>query len=252
MIHPTAIVDPTAKIGKNVTIGAYSIIGPGVEIGEGTVISAHVQLIKNVIIGKYNQIFAYGVLGGAPAHRMHKKEDETYLIIGDFNVIHEYAVFHRGAKVCGGVTRIGDCNYIMCYVHIGHDSQVMNHTTFVNNVNIAGSVVIEDYAYMGAYSFCFQKTRVGSSAMLTPRMMVSRNILPYMIVKEDQVCGINRIGIQRRGYSEEQIAEIKSLYKLICRQKILLVDVEERLRSMDSPFAQEFLNFFKYGLFLRK
>ena len=252
MIHPSVIIDPSAKVAKDATIGAYSIIGPGVEIGEGTIVGSHVQLVKNVKIGKYNQISAYSVLGGDPAHRMHQKEDETYLIIGDHNVIHEYAVFHRGAKVCGGVTRIGSHNYIMCYVHIGHDSQVMNHTTFVNNVNIAGSVVVEDYAYMGAYSFCFQKTRVGSSAMLTPRMMVSRNILPYMIVKEDQVCGINRIGIQRRGYSEEQIAEIKSLYKLICREKILLTEVQERLQSMNSPSAQEFLSFFKHGAFLRK
>jgi UDP-N-acetylglucosamine acyltransferase len=252
VIHSSVIIDPSAKIASDVTIGAYSIIGPGVEIGRGTVIGAHVQLVKNVKIGEYNQISAYSVLGGDPAHRMHQPEDETYLIIGNHNVIHEYAVFHRGAKVCGGVTRIGDYNYIMCYVHIGHDSQVMSHTTFVNNVNIAGSVVIEDYAYMGAYSFCFQRTRVGSSAMLTPRMMVSRNILPYMIVKEDQVCGVNRIGMQRRGYSEEHISRVKSLYKVICREKLLLTEVKAKLVQSEDVFAHEFLAFFNHGSFLRK
>ncbi|MDA9832124.1 acyl-ACP--UDP-N-acetylglucosamine O-acyltransferase [Gammaproteobacteria bacterium] len=252
MIHPTVIIDPSAHIANNVSIGAYSIIGPGVKIGEHTVIGAHVQLVKNVHIGRHNQISAYSVLGGDPAHRMHQPEDETYLMVGDHNVIHEYAVFHRGAKVCGGITRIGDHNYMMCYVHIGHDSQVMNHTTFVNNVNIAGGVVIEDYAYMGAYSFCFQKTRVGSSAMLTPRMMVARNILPYMIVKEDQVCGINRIGIQRRGCSDDQIAQIKSLYKLICREKLLLTEVKDKLLAMDDALSSEFLTFMNHGTFLRK
>tara|TARA_Y200000002_G_scaffold115428_1_gene94482 strand:- start:13548 stop:14309 length:762 start_codon:yes stop_codon:yes gene_type:complete len=250
-IHPTAIIDTTASIAQGVTIGPYAVIGKNVSIGEGSVIGAHVQIVCNTSIGSGNNIFAFSVLGGDPAHKQHEKDDETWLEIGNNNIIHEYAVIHRGAKVCGGKTVIGNHNYIMCYVHIGHDCFIGDHVTMVNNVNLAGSVHIEDYAYLGAFSACVQRTRVGSSALLNPRMITHRNIMPYMIVEEKKVCGINKIGLERRGYSSNDIEKIRQHYRLICREGMLFKDVKDTLGRMECEYAKYLATFLDYGPVLR-
>lgn len=250
-IHASAIIDPSAKIGKNVEIGPFSLIGPYVEIGDDCVIGAGVQLVKNVRMGPNNHVHAYSVLGGDPAHRDHCADDVTWLVIGERNIIHEYAVIHRGAKVCGGVTQIGSDNYIMCYVHFGHDCQIGNHVTVVNNVNLAGSVIVEDYAYLGAYSACVQRIRVGSSALLNPKMIAKRNIMPYVIVDQEKACAINLVGLQRRGYSRDKINKIKQYYRMICREGRLMQDIREDLASEECDIAKALSQFLAHGPILR-
>lgn len=230
-IHPTAVIHPSAKLAADVCVGPYALVGENVTIGEGTVIDAHAYIKRNSIIGVNNRILSFAVLGGDPAHKAHQVSDETWLEMGDHNVIHEYAVIHRGASVCGGVTRLGSHNYIMCHAHIGHDCQVGNHVIMVNNSGLAGSVILDDYAYIGGYSGVVQHLRIGTSALLGIRSVVKRSVLPFMIVEDDKVVGVNKIGMERRGMTKDDVAMAKSMYRLVCRNKLTMAEVKKQLSA---------------------
>jgi UDP-N-acetylglucosamine acyltransferase len=155
VIHATAIIDPTAKIAKNVEIGPYTIIGPNVEVGEGTWIGPHVVIQGPTRIGRDNKIFQFASVGEIPQDLKYQGE-QTYLEIGDRNNIREFCTFNRGTAQDQGITRIGHDNHFMAYVHIAHDCQVGNHTIFSNNASLAGHVKVDDYVILGAFSGVFQ------------------------------------------------------------------------------------------------
>lgn len=232
MIHPTAIVDSSAKIGDNVTIGAYSIVGADVEIGEGSVISPHVMINGPVTIGRENRIYQFASIGEEPQDVSYKGEP-TRLIIGDRNRIREYASLNRGTPKGGGVTRIGNDNLLMSYVHIGHDSQVGDNNVFANSTSLAGHVEVGNQTILGGFTLVHQFTNIGSHAFTSMGAAVNRDVPPYVIVSGNYArsYGINKVGLKRKGFSAEAIAAIWKAYKLLVRQRY---DREQSLLQLAS------------------
>lgn len=220
MIHPTAIIDPSAKIAADVAIGAYSIIGADVEIESGTWIGPHVVINGPAKIGKNNRIYQFASLGEAPQDLKYKG-DPTRVEIGDNNTIREYVTFNRGTKEGGGVTRIGSNNLFMAYVHVAHDCQVGSHIVFANSASLAGHVHVEDFAILGGFTLVHQFTRIGGYCMTSMGSAINRDVPPYLIVSGNyaEPIGVNKIGLKRRGFSDEAIRAIINAYKLLVRSR---------------------------------
>ena len=230
MIHPTAIIDPGAKIAANVEIGAYSIIGPHVEIGEHTVIGPHVIIKGHTRIGRENRIFQFSSLGEVPQDKKYAGEP-TRLEIGDRNTIREFCTFNLGTAQDAGVTRIGDDNWIMAYVHIAHDCQVGNKTTFANNAQLAGHVVVEDWAILGGYTGVHQFCRVGAHVMTAVGTVVLQDVPPYLMAAGNtaQPYGINVEGLKRRGFTAESLSALKRAYRTLYKSGLLLEEAKVKL-----------------------
>lgn len=222
-IHPTALIDPGARLGENVTVGAYTIIGADVEIGDGTWIGPHVVINGPTRIGRDNRIFQFSSLGEAPQDKKYGGEP-TLLEIGDRNTIREFCTFNRGTVQDAGVTRIGNDNWIMAYVHIAHDCQVGNHTIFANNSQLAGHVHVGDWAILGGYTGVHQFVRVGAHCMTGVGSVVLQDIPPYVMAAGNpaQPHGINSEGLRRRGFAPETIASIRRAYKTLYRSGLKL------------------------------
>jgi len=247
-IHPTAIVEPGAKIGTNVEIGPYSIIGENVEIGEGTIIGPHVVIDGWTKIGKRNQIF-HGASIGLEPQDMKFKGEETYLFIGDNNIIRENVTIHRGTEEGGGETRIGNNNLIMAYCHVAHDCQLGNHIIMSNATNLAGHVIIEDYAVLAGLTGIHQFVRLGKMAMVGAHSKVVKDVPPYILVDGHpaRVNGINVVGLRRNGVSPELRQEIKRAYKILYRSNL---NISQAIEKMDqeletSPEIEHFLRFLR-------
>jgi UDP-N-acetylglucosamine acyltransferase len=215
-IHSTAIVDPAARIAADVEIGPYSIIGPHVEIGPGCHVGPHAVITGRTRIGANNRIFQFVSLGEIPQD---KKYDDapTRLEIGDNNTIREFCTFNCGTAQDAGVTRLGNDNWIMAYVHLAHDCQVGNHTIFANNAQLAGHVHVDDYAILGGYTGVHQFCRVGAHAITGAASLVLKDVPPYVTTSGNpaRAYGINAEGLKRRGYSAEAISGLKRAYKTI-------------------------------------
>jgi len=218
MIHASAIVHPGAKLAAGVSVGPYSIIGEHVEIGEGTTIGAHVLIEGRTRIGANNRIFAFNALGGSPQDKKYAGE-ATRLEIGDRNTIREYCTFNCGTIQDAGVTRIGNDNWIMAYVHVAHDCQVGDHTIFANAASIAGHVHVGDHAVLGGFTGVHQFVRVGAHAMTGAATLLLQDLPPYVMAagNDAKPFGINAEGLKRRGFSEDQISEIRRAYKTLYR-----------------------------------
>jgi UDP-N-acetylglucosamine acyltransferase len=246
MIHPTAIVDPGAKIAANVEIGPYSIIGADVEIGEHTVIGPHVVIKGHTRIGRENRIFQFSSLGEVPQDKKYAGEP-TRLEIGDRNVIREFCTFNLGTAQDAGVTRIGDDNWIMAYVHIAHDCQVGNKTTFANNAQLAGHVVVEDWAILGGYTGVHQFCRVGAHVMTAVGTVVLQDIPPYLMAAGNtaQPYGINVEGLKRRGFTAESLSALKRAYRTLYKSGLLLEEAKIKLaeEAKTQPDVQRFVDF---------
>ncbi len=246
MIHPTAIVDPAARIGANVSIGAYSIIGPQVEIGDNTWVGPHVVITGHTRIGRENRIYQFSSLGEVPQDQKYAGED-TRLEIGDRNTIREYCTFNLGTVQDAGVTRLGNDNWIMAYVHIAHDCQVGNHTTFANNAQLAGHVHIDDWAILGGYTGVHQFCRVGAHVMTAVGTVVLQDIPPYLMAAGNtaQPYGINVEGLKRRGFTSESIAALKRAYRTIYKSGLMLEEAKARLveEAQNAPDVQLFVDF---------
>lgn len=216
MIHQTAIVHPNAKVASDVEIGAYSIIGEHVEIDAGTVIGPHVVINGHTRIGKNNHIFQFSSLGEIPQDKKYAGEP-TRLEIGDNNTIREFCTFNLGTVQDGGVTRVGNDNWIMAYVHIAHDCHVGDHTIMANGATLAGHVTVDDWVIIGGLSGVHQFVRIGAHAMTGFQSRLTQDVPPYVTVAGNpvQAHGINSEGLKRRGYSAESIAAIKSAYKTL-------------------------------------
>jgi UDP-N-acetylglucosamine acyltransferase len=233
IIDHRAIIDSSAKIDADVVVGPWSYIGPNVEIGSGTVIGSHVVIQQNTKIGKNNQIFSFGSLGGDPQDINYKGE-ETFLEIGDENVIREFATLNRGSTRGTRVTKIGNNNSIFAYSHVAHDCVIGNEVLLVNHTTLAGHVIIDDYATIGAFCAVHQFCRIGSYSFLTRGAMVPKDILPYMMVVGicEPPCGLNTEGLKRRGFSNSTISALKKAYKIFFRSGLKLPEVREELVKM--------------------
>jgi len=249
VIHPLAIVDPGAKLGKDVQIGAFSIIGAGVEIGSGTWIGPHVVINGSTRIGSDNRIYQFSSLGEAPQHLGYKGEP-TWLEIGDRNIIREYCTLNRGSAGGGGVTRLGHDNFIMAYCHVAHDCQVGNHTIFANGTSLAGHVKVEDQVIFGGFTMIHQFCRVGAHAMTGISTVTFKDIPPYLLVAGNTAVphGLNVRGLKRRNFSEQTIEALRQAYKLVYKSGLRLSEATEQLAQMDAnPEVRHFLDFIKHS-----
>ncbi len=232
MIHATAIVHPGAHIGHDVEIGPYSIIGEHVSIGDGTRIGAHAVITGHTRIGQGNRIFHMVSLDEAPQDKKYAGEP-TRLEIGDFNTIREFCTFNTGTVQDTGVTRLGDHNWIMAYVHIAHDCHVGNHTIFANNASLAGHVHVGDYAILGGFTTVHQFCRVGAHVITGLGASARQDIPPYLTVTGNpaEPRGINSEGLKRRGFSAETLAALKRAYKTLYRSSLSLEEARTAIAS---------------------
>ncbi|WP_127996452.1 acyl-ACP--UDP-N-acetylglucosamine O-acyltransferase [Piscinibacter defluvii] len=222
-IHPSAVVDPAAELGENVTIGPYAVVNAGVRIGEGTSIGAHAVIDGRTTIGRDNRIFPFAAIGGMPQDKKYRGEP-TELIIGDGNTIREYCTLNTGTVQDGGVTRIGDDNWIMAYVHIAHDCQLGSHIIIANATQLGGHVHLADWVFLGGLSGVHQFVRVGAHAMTGFQTRLSQDLPPFVTAAGNpaEAQGINAEGLKRRGYTAERIAQVKAMHKSLYRKGLTL------------------------------
>lgn len=246
MIHPTAIVYPGAELAEGVEIGPYAIIGKNVRIGRGTKIGPHSVIDGWTAIGEENQIFHMASVGGIPQDLKYRGE-ETWLRIGNRNIIREFTTLQPGTVTGIGQTVIGDGNLFMAYCHVAHDCVVGNRVIMANGSTLAGHVEVEDFAILGGLSAVHQFTRVGASAMLSGGAMVGQDVLPYTIASGNRAtsAGLNTTGLKRRGFSAEIITDIKKAYRLVIRSGLRLEEALERIRREvpQSPQIEHFMLF---------
>jgi len=230
MIHATAIVHPRAKLAAGVSVGAYSIIGEHVEIGEGTTIGTHVVIEGRTRIGRNNRIFSHSALGGEPQDKKYAGE-ATGLEIGDGNTIREFCTFNCGTVQDAGTTRIGSDNWLMAYVHVAHDCQVGSHTIFANAASIAGHVHVGDYAILGGFTGVHQFVLIGAHSMTAGATLLLKDLPPYVMAagNDCKPFGINAEGLKRRGFSDDQIAEIRRAYKTLYRTGLSLEEARSAI-----------------------
>ncbi len=235
MIHPTAIIDPKAEIDSSVEIGAYSTVGAGVKVGANTRIGSHVVLKGPTTIGKNNHIFQFSSLGEQPQDKKYKDEP-TELMIGDNNTIREFCTFNRGTGQDKGVTTIGNDNWIMAYVHIAHDCTIGNNTIMANNASLAGHVDIHDYAILGGFTLIHQFCKVGAHVITAVGSVVFKDIPPYVTAAgyDAKPHGINAEGLKRRGYTADEITQIKRAYKALYRNSLSLEEAKTELQNMQT------------------
>ena len=246
MIHPTAQVDPGARLGARVSVGAFSIIGPEVDIGEGTTIGSHCVIAGPTRIGNDNRIHSHAALGGDPQDKKFAGE-RTELVIGDRNSIFEFTTFSRGTGDGGGVTRIGDDNWIMAYVHIAHDCIVGSNTIMANNATLGGHAVIEDFAILGGFVGVHQFCRIGAHAFIGMGSLINGDVPPFVMVATKYAAprGINAEGLKRRGFEPERIAAIKRAYRTLYMSGKPMAETKQELSdaARESVDVRQMLEF---------
>ena len=245
-IHPTAIVEPGAELGDNVRIDAYSIVRTDVRIGEGTTIGPHCVIEGHTTIGRDNRIFQFCSLGAVPQDKKYAGEP-TRLEIGDRNTIRESCTFNIGTAQDVGVTRVGDDNWIMAYVHIAHDCQVGSRTVFANNAQLAGHVRIADHVILGGFTLVHQFCRIGAHCITGLGTAILQDVPPYLKVAGNSArpYGINAEGLRRRGFSPDAITALKRAYRTLYRSGLTLEEAKRDLaqQSRQAPEIQLLLDF---------
>ena len=233
LIHATAVIDPGAELGATVSVGPYAVIGAGVTVGEGTSIGAHCVIEGPTAIGRDNRIFSHAALGAAPQDMKYRGEP-TSLAIGDRNTIREFCTFNRGTAQDAGVTRIGDDNWIMAYVHVAHDVQLGQRTILANNATLAGHVHIGDWVIVGGLTGVHQFCKVGAHALIGFQSRVSQDVPPFMMVSGNPpgVHGFNVEGLRRRGYSGARIALVKQMHRLLYRDGLTLEKARDAIAGL--------------------
>ncbi len=246
MIHPTAIIDPRAQIDTSVEVGPYTIIKNNVQIGKGTVIGSHVSIDPFVTIGEDCRIFQYASVGATPQDLKYKGE-ETYLKIGRGTVIREFATINRGTEGGGGITEVGEDNFLMAYTHVAHDCKTGKRVILANNATLAGHVVIGDYATVGGLVAIHQFVRIGDFAYIGGKSAVVKDVPPYVIAAGDRASlrGLNSVGMQRSGITAEAVSSLKKAYRIVFRIGLTLNEAVERLKAEVNPLP-EVVNFIKF------
>ncbi|MGD0932247.1 MAG: acyl-ACP--UDP-N-acetylglucosamine O-acyltransferase [Candidatus Korobacteraceae bacterium] len=232
-IHPTAIVDPSAKIPSSCNIGPYCIVHAGVELGE------HCELVASVVLGgpsrfgSHNKIYPFAALGMDPQDITYAGEP-TRLEVGDHNVIREYVTITRGTAKGGGVTRVGSYTLIMAYAHVGHDCVIGDHSMLINAATLAGHVTVEGWAVVGALCPVHQYVRIGAHSYIGGGTTITQDVLPYSMTsaeRDTHAYMLNKVGLQRRGFSNARIAALHHAFKVLLASKLNTSQAVEKLRS---------------------
>jgi len=245
-VDASAIVDRRARLAAGVSVGPYSVIGPQVEIGEGSSIGAHVVLDGRTRIGRNNQIFHFASIGAPPQDKKYAGED-TAVEIGDNNTLREYVTINRGTALDAGVTRVGDDNWIMAYVHFAHDCQIGSHTIFANACQLAGHVTVGDWAIFGATTLVHQFVHIGAHAFTGMGTYLPQDLPPFVTAAGNMArpYGINSEGLRRRGFTAPVIAGLKRAYRTLYRSGLRLEEARRQLEAQaaECPPIRELLEF---------
>jgi len=246
MIHPTAIVHPGARLATDIEVGPYSIIGPHVEIGPGCRIGPHAVITGHTRIGENNRIYQFVSLGEVPQDKKYSGEP-TRLEIGNNNTIREFCTFNCGTVQDAGVTRVGNDNWIMAYVHLAHDCQVGNRTIFANNAQLAGHVNVGDYAILGGFTAVHQFCHIGAHSLTAIGSIILQDVPPYVTASGNSArpYGINVEGLKRRGFSPAVITRLKRAYKTLYKSGLTLDQARRELarQTKECPEIQLLLDF---------
>lgn len=250
-IHATAVVDPAARLEQGVEVGAYTVIGAGVEIGAGTVIGPHCSLQGPTRIGRDNRIHGHAAIGGDPQDKKYAGE-QVALEIGDGNHIREFVTLNRGTGDGGGLTRIGNGNWLLAYTHIAHDCLVGDHCVFSNNATLAGHVTVEDHVILSGFAGVHQFCRIGAHAFIGMGAFVNGDVPPYLMVAQEKYArprGINAEGLKRRGFDATRIAAIKRAYRALYMGDARLDEAKAELAEIaaGSEDVRAFLEFIERG-----
>jgi UDP-N-acetylglucosamine acyltransferase len=232
-IHPTALIDPKAELADDVEVGPFAVIGPKVRIDSGSWIGSHVSITGRTTIGKKNRIFQFASMGEEPQDKKYAGED-TELIIGDNNYIRELCTFSRGSAQGGGKTIIGNDNWIMACVHIAHDCILGDNIIMANNASLAGHVTVGNYAILSGYTLIHQFCIVGEHSFTSFASHVNQSIPPYVTVSGEKAKakGVNTEGLKRRGYTPEQVQQVRRAYKVLYRSGLPLEEAKLKLQEM--------------------
>jgi len=249
LIHPTALIHPDTKIGANVEIGPYCVLGRNVDIGDSCTIGPHVVINGPAVIGKHNRIFQFCSIGEDPQDKKYAGERESRLQIGDGNTIREFCTINRGTAGGGGITRIGNYNLLMAYVHIAHDCKVENNIVFANNVTLAGHVMVDDHVILGGFTGVHQFCRIGKHAFSAISSVIVKDVPPYLMVSGNTAkpSGLNREGLKRHGLEQSRIESLRNAYRVVYKSGLLLKDAIESLEILarETEDVENFLNFIK-------
>jgi len=232
-IHPTAIIDPTAKIPASCAVGPYCVIGAEVELGEDCRLISHVAIAGPAKIGASNSFFPFCAIGMDPQDVTYRGEP-TRLEIGDHNEIRECVTISRGTIKGGGVTRVGSHVLIMAYTHIGHDSVIGDHSMLVNGATLAGHVTVEEWAVVGALCPVHQFVRIGAHSYIGGGTTITQDVLPFSMTsaaRDTHAYGMNKVGLERRGFSRERIGKIHHAYKVLLASKMNTSQALEKLKA---------------------
>ncbi len=238
-IHPTALVDPQAQLDSTVSVGPYSVIGPHVKVAAGTTIGAHCVIEGHTSIGHDNRIFQFNSLGAIPQDKKYAGEP-CELVIGDRNTIREFCTFNIGSPGDTGVTRVGDDNWIMAYVHLAHDCAVGNHTIFANNTQLAGHVQVGDWVILGGFTVVHQFVRLGAHSMTAMCSLLFADLPPF-VMSQGQPAGarsMNFEGLRRRGFSAERLAAVKAMHKALYRDDLTLENAKASIAGLTEKYPE--------------
>jgi len=239
LIHPTAVVDPRAELDSSVSVGPFSVIGPHVKIGAGTTVGPHSVIEGHTTIGADNRIFQFVSLGAINQDKKYAGEP-CELIIGDRNTIREFSTYHIGTVQGGGVTRLGNDNWMMAYSHLAHDCIVGNHTIFANNTQLAGHVEVGDWVIFGGYTVVHQFVRIGAHAMTAMCSLLFADVPPFVMCQGQPAAGrsMNFEGLRRRGFSAERIGAVKAMHKALYRDDLTLTQAREAIATLPERFPE--------------
>lgn len=232
-IHATAVVDPKAELDSSVTVGPYTVIGPNVRIGAGTTVGPHVVIEGHTTIGRDNRIFQFSSLGAIPQDKKYAGEP-CELVIGDRNTVREFCTFNIGSPGDVGVTRVGNDNWLMAYVHLAHDCQVGNNTIFANNSQLAGHVHVGDWVILGGFTVVHQFVRIGAHSMTAMCSLLFADLPPFVMCQGQPASArsMNYEGLRRRGFSPTRISAVKAMHKALYRDGLTLDDARTRIAAL--------------------
>jgi UDP-N-acetylglucosamine acyltransferase len=243
-VHPTAVVDASAELDSGVEVGPYAIIGSGVRIGGGTRVGPHAVIHGPTRIGANNRIFQFASVGEDPQDTKYGGE-ETYLEIGDGNVVREYATLHRGTVQDAGVTRIGNSNLFMAYSHVAHDCRIGDHVIMANAASLAGHVEVQDWAILGGFTIVHQFCRIGAHCFCAMGSVVTKDVPPFVIIGGHPAGarGINVEGLRRRDLDNETITSLKSAYRMLYMSNRKLEAAVDAMRTLACPEVSQLADF---------
>ena len=238
-IHPTAIVDSAAELDSSVSVGPYTVIGPDVKVGPNTTIGAHCVIEGHTTIGRENRIFQFNSLGAIPQDKKYAGEP-CELLIGDRNTVREFCTFNIGSPGGSGVTRVGDDNWIMAYVHLAHDCAVGNHTIFANNSQLAGHVHVGDWVILGGFTVVHQFVRLGAHSMTAMCSLLFADLPPFVMTQGQpaEARSMNFEGLRRRGFSPERIAAVKAMHKALYREDLTLSQAQTSIAGLTEKYPE--------------